>query len=202
MVAPTFPDTSLWLGAPKQEKLDAITKAITRANRLIGDLLDVARMEAGRLSVELTTVEVAPLVCECIEAHQMLAEARSLHLEAQRPDALPPIHADRERMLQILSNLLGNAIKFTPEGGRLTLRVDRAGGMVQVEVADTGPGIPPESLPHLFDPFWQVRKGGREGAGLGLASVKGLVEAHNGCLRVESTPGAGSTFSFTFPVAA
>ncbi|MCY1045096.1 PAS domain-containing sensor histidine kinase [Corallococcus sp. bb12-1] len=182
-----------------QRPLDSLEKSLQRANRLIQDLLDVARLEGGGLSVERELLDVAPLVREAVELHRALAEAKSLQLVAVVPEGLPTVFADRERALQIFSNLVGNALKFTPEGGSITLRVRAEGGQVRFSVRDTGPGIPPEDLPHLFEPFWQAHAKRKEGAGLGLAIVKGLVEAHGGQLGVESHPGAGSTFFFTLP---
>jgi PAS domain S-box-containing protein len=182
--------------------LETIQKAVARANCLIQDLLDVARMEAGRISVAPLPEALAPLLKEVCELHRALAEAKSLQLTISVPEDCPAILADRDRLLQILSNLLGNALKFTPEGGRIALRAEQAGDMMRFSVSDTGPGIPAESLPLIFDPFWQARVGKKEGAGLGLAIVKGLVEAHDGRVWVESKPGVGSTFFFTLPVAA
>jgi signal transduction histidine kinase len=110
------------------------------------------------------------------------------------------VWADRVRVLQVFSNLIGNALRFTPEGGRVTVRARREGARVAFHISDTGKGIAPEHLPHLFDRYWQVKRS-REGAGLGLPIAKGLVEAHGGHIQVESAPGRGSTFSFTLPVA-
>jgi signal transduction histidine kinase len=109
--------------------------------------------------------------------------------------------ADRGRVLQVFSNLIGNALRFTPAGGSITLGARREEGLVRFSVVDTGPGIPPEHLPHLFERFWQAKEGSREGAGLGLPIARGLVEAHGGRIEVASTPGQGSTFSFTLPMA-
>ncbi|RKH69786.1 PAS domain S-box protein [Corallococcus aberystwythensis] len=188
-------------GNGPRRHLDTLQKSVQRANRLIQDLLDVARMEGGALSVEREPLEVAPLAQEAVEQHRALAEAKSLRLVAHVPRDLPCVLADRERVLQILANLLGNAFKFTPEGGCITLRVQPEGGQVRFRVSDTGPGIPEEDLPRVFERFWQSGPKRKEGAGLGLAIVKGLVAAHGGQVGVESTPGAGSTFSFTLPVA-
>ncbi|RKH40603.1 sensor histidine kinase, partial [Corallococcus llansteffanensis] len=185
-----------------QKPLESIRKSVERANRLIQDLLDVARMEGGPLSVEREPMEVAPLVRDLVELHRALVDAKSLQLGAFVPEDVPPVLADRERVLQILSNLIGNALKFTPEGGSITLSVQPEPGQVRFSVGDTGPGIAEEDLPHLFDPFWQAREKRKEGAGLGLAIVKGLVEAHGGQLGVDSRPGEGSTFFFTLPTGA
>jgi PAS domain S-box-containing protein len=181
--------------------LEAIQKAVDRATRLIQDLLDIARMEAGRLSVDRGREQTAPLVREAAELHRALAEEKSIQLMAVVPEDAPPVFADRDRVLQILSNLLGNALKFTPMGGQILLRAEPAGSMVRFSVSDTGSGIPEEDLAHLFEAFWQASAGRKQGAGLGLAIVKGLVDAHGGHLWVESSPGVGSTFCFTLPTA-
>ncbi|WP_224364447.1 PAS domain-containing sensor histidine kinase [Hyalangium versicolor] len=180
--------------------LDTIQKAVSRSTRLIQDLLDVARMEAGRISVESHPEKAAPLIKEVLELHRALAEAKSIQLTGSAPEEGALILADRDRLIQILSNLVGNALKFTPEGGQVTLRVERVGDTMRFSVGDTGPGIPAESLPHIFEPFWQARASRKEGAGLGLAIVKGLVESHDGQVWVESKPGVGSTFFFTLPI--
>ena len=114
-----------------------------------------------------------------------------------------PVLADRDRLLQVFSNLVGNGLKFTPEGGRVRIRANLNGDRaVRFSVDDTGPGIPAESLPHLFELFWQARdRRATLGTGLGLSIARGIVEAHGGSISVESTPGEGSTFTFTVPVA-
>ncbi|KFE63577.1 hypothetical protein DB31_2695 [Hyalangium minutum] len=187
--------------ADDRKRLDAILRAVGRGNQLIQDLLDVAQLEAGRLSVVPQAEPTRPLVEESLHAHRALAEARSIQIELSMPEDCPALLADRNRVLQILSNLLGNALKFTPERGVVALRVESEGNLLRFSVSDTGPGIPAEEVPHLFEPFWQARPGRKEGAGLGLSIVKGLVEAHGGQVRVQSTLGVGSCFSFTLPTA-
>lgn len=179
----------------------AIERAAARMNRLIQDLLDVARVEAGRLSVERTRVAAAPLVSDSVECQRALASAASIELRADVPEELPEVWADRDRLLQVFENLVGNALAFTGAGGSVTVGVAPRDGDVQFWVADTGCGIAAEDLPHVFDRFWQARRPGRRGAGLGLAIVKGIVEAHGGRVWVESAPGRGSTFRFTIPAA-
>ena len=109
------------------------------------------------------------------------------------------VSADRERVYQVLSNLIGNAVKYTPEGGRIRLRVEPADKNILVTVADTGPGLLPEQLPHLFDRYWQARNDSRDGSGLALFIAKGIVEAHGGRIWAESKPGVGAIFRFTLP---
>ncbi|HEX6135878.1 MAG TPA: PAS domain S-box protein [Longimicrobiales bacterium] len=186
--------------ARERHKLELIDRSIQISNRLLQDLLDVARMQAGRLTVEQAPVATAALAHEAVELHRQLAEEHSLELEAELPEHLPPVAADRDRILQVFSNLIGNAIKFTPRGGHITVRADHANGAVRFSVSDTGPGIPEEDRVHLFDPFWQARPGVK-GAGLGLSLSRGIVEAHGGNIDVHSEPDVGSTFWFTIPVA-
>ncbi|HEX8824696.1 MAG TPA: PAS domain-containing sensor histidine kinase [Archangium sp.] len=182
-----------------QAPLRSILNSARRMDRLIQDLLNVACMDAGQLVVEARPESTGLLLQEALEAARPLASEVQLCLEV--PQALPWVRADRERLLQVFSNLLGNALKFTPRGGRVALGARVDGDTVRFWVRDTGPGIPPEALEHLFDRFWQVRRGDRRGAGLGLSIAKGLVEAHAGHIWVESEPGRGSTFFFTVPVA-
>ncbi len=182
-----------------QEPLRAISSACRRMNRLIQDLLDVARVEAGQLSLNTSPQTPASLLREAIDSAGPQATGIQLHLEA--PEMAPSVLADRDRILQVFSNLLGNALKFTPAGGQIWVGARVEGEQVRFHVRDTGPGIPAESLANIFDRFWQANRADRRGAGLGLSIAKGIVEAHGGKLRVESEPGRGSTFSFTVPQA-
>lgn len=186
---------------PMVRLIDMIRRSVQRADRLIEDLLDVHRMEVGQLSLESAEVRAAPLVHEVVESQQPLAAGASLELRAEAPDETPPVWADRGRLMQVLENLIGNAVKFTPQGGRITVSVEDHGAAVRFRVADTGQGIAPDQLPHLFDRFWQAERTDRRGAGLGLAICKGIVEAHGGRIWAESAPGAGTTFFFTIPKA-
>jgi PAS domain S-box-containing protein len=181
--------------------VENITHAAGRMNRLIQDLLDVTRIEARGLSVETRPVAVVPLIGEVLDSQRALAGAASLELVAELPDWLPAIAADRDRVLQVLENLIGNAMKFTPTGGRITLAAEVHDNELVFRVADTGAGIPPEAVTHAFDRFWQASRARRTGAGLGLAIVKGIVEAHGGRIWIESQVGRGTTVSFTIPVA-
>src|SRR5690606_40963176 len=124
----------------------------------------------------------------------------TLRLETRVPEALPPVTADRDRIIQVFANLIGNAIKFTEEGG-ITIGAAWEGNEVRFWVSDTGPGIPEDQLPYVFDPFWQARRAERAGAGLGLAISERIVEAHGGRNEEERQVGAGTTFSFTLTVA-
>lgn len=189
------------LDGPFGRTLRAMHRATVSANRMIGDLLDVARIESGQLAIEPRPEPLAPLLEEAVERHQHTAREEGIELGSRFDDPLPAVMADRERVLQILGNLLGNALKFTPEGGRVELGAVVEEGEVRCYVADSGPGIPSEQLPHVFDRFWQARRADRRGLGLGLAIVHGLVEAHGGRVWVESDPERGSRFHFTLPIA-
>lgn len=169
--------------------------------RLRQDLLDVALLDAGHLVVTKRDVSPGALVDDAVERYRALAEERSVSLEGRVPEDLPPVSADAERLQQVLTNLITNAIKFTPPDGRITVGAEPAGEVVRFLVRDTGPGIAEEDLPHIFDRFWTRKAGNPHGAGLGLAIAKGLVDAHGGTMAVESARGAGTTFSFTLPTA-
>jgi signal transduction histidine kinase len=186
---------------PERKQLQAIHRSAERMYRLIQDLLNVAAIEAGQLAVTRTALRVDVIVTDALELLRPLAAAKRITLETDLPPALPSVAADRERLLQVFSNLGGNAIKFTPENGRIEIRAAARDTTVEFTVRDTGPGITSEDLPHIFDRFWQGRKTARAGVGLGLAIAKGIVESHGGAIRVESEPGRGSCFAFTLPVA-
>jgi signal transduction histidine kinase len=135
-----------------------------------------------------------------MEMLRPLATAASLELRAEIADNVSTVSADSARLLQVLSNLVGNAIKFTPKGGFITIRIEPLGDELRFAVSDTGPGIPPDQLPHIFGRFWQANRKDRRGIGLGLAIAKGIVEVHGGRIWVESQLGEGSNFYFTIPV--
>ena len=179
----------------------SIESAASRMNRLIRDLLDVTVIEAGSLSIECARVDPARLVLDSVAAHSRLAVARSVVLRSDLARDLAEIWADRDRLLQVFENLIGNAIKFTHSDGLITVGARPLDREVLFWVADTGCGIEAADLTHLFERFWQARKSERRGAGLGLSIVRSLIEAHGGRLWAESAPGRGSTFSFTLPVA-
>jgi PAS domain S-box-containing protein len=185
--------------ADVRENLEIIERSVKQSNRLIQDLLDVARMEAGRLSIQRTALDVAAVTREAVELHRALADQRSIRLIASPPDRPARIYADRDRVLQIFSNIIGNALKFSPEGGRVSVYAEPENGWMRFAVSDQGPGIPGELLPHLFDPFWHL-PGGTGGTGLGLSISRGIVQAHGGRIWVQSEPGAGTTFFFTLPL--
>jgi PAS domain S-box-containing protein len=178
---------------------EAIERSARRMSRLIQDLLDVTRMEAGRLSVEQARVPAAELLAETLQTQRPFASSASLGLGLDVAGDLPEIWADRDRVLQVFENLVGNAVKFTAPGGDIVVGARPKDSEVLFWVADTGAGIAVEDLPHVFERFWQAQRGDRRGAGLGLQIVKGIVEAHGGRIWVESTPSRGSRFLFTIP---
>jgi signal transduction histidine kinase/DNA-binding NarL/FixJ family response regulator len=187
------------LTPPQAEWVDVVLRNTERMNRLIQDLLDVSALEAGRLRVQPVPCAAGPLTAEALQLLEPQARAAGVRL-SRVTSPVPPVRADRERVLQVLSNLLGNAVKFTPAGGAVELAVESRGAEVVFTVRDEGPGIAAEDVPRVFDRFWQGAGTRRGGAGLGLAIARGIVESHGGRIWVESVPGAGSTFSFTLPV--
>lgn len=181
-----------------REQAVGIANVARRMDQLIGSLLDAARLDAGTFRVRKARCDVRQAVQEAAEVFTSLATAKSVSLDSVLATEALEVLGEKERILQVLSNLLANALKFTPEGGKVTVVAERRAAVVEVSVRDTGPGIPPEHLPHLFDRFWQADSGGR-GAGLGLFIAKGIVEAHAGRIWVESEVGRGADFHFTLP---
>ena len=187
-------------GEDHKHQVQVIERAARRMQRLISDLLDVASIESGTLSIRTAPVDLTALVPEVIELVESQARERKIEIHSEIEPGIPVITGDHDRLLQVLSNLLGNAIKFTPEGGNVRVRVTRSGDEVVVSVADTGVGISPTDLPHVFDRFWRARDTTTKGAGLGLSIACGIVEAHGGRLRAESELGVGTTMTLTLPV--
>src|SRR3954471_3783799 len=184
----------------RTSQLRIIRRAGERANRLIQDLLSVTTIEAGRLSVAPRKIGVGDLLQESAEMLQPIAREKSITLTVNAAADLPPVRADSARVLQVFSNLVGNAIKFTPTGGAITLAAARGDGGVVCSVSDNGPGIPAAQIPRLFGKFWQAKRGDSGGVGLGLAIARGIVEAHGGSITVDSEVGKGSVFSFPLPI--
>jgi len=181
----------------RKRQLQTIKRAGERMNRLIQDLLEVAKLEAGRLALRTQRVEIGVLLAEAYDALQPIAAAKSIRLETTADPSARTVDADAGRVQQVLSNLVGNAVKFTPEGGRIVITAVPTNGTVRIAVSDTGAGIPPERLEHVFGKFWQADRSDRRGLGLGLAIAKAIVEAHDGRIWVESEIGKGTTFYFT-----
>src|SRR5262245_60219260 len=187
----------------KEDSVDAvfIQRRAGEMARLIQDLLDVSSIEAGRLRLEKRVQAVGPLLKQVLEDLQEQAEQKSIRLGIELPTDNLNVDCDPDRIRQVLTNLIQNAIKFTKPGGSIQVRVEPLAGEVCFSVTDTGSGIPKVDLPHIFERFTRATKSARQGAGLGLSIAKGIVEAHSGRIWAESQEGVGSTFSFTLPLA-
>lgn len=184
-----------------REQIDTIVISARRMSRLIADLLDVTRLEGGkRLPMEPATVNPADMLQEAEELFRAQAAVASVTMIYEADASLPPVHADRHRIMQVLSNLIGNSMKFTPPGGSITTSANARSEDVLFCVRDTGPGIPKENLHDIFSPYWQAKRTERMGAGLGLPIAKGIVESHGGKIWVESELGNGTRFYFTLPI--
>ena len=177
-----------------------IRRYVARMNRLIGDLVDVTSIDAGRLATTPVEGDAAALVAEATEAFQPAAAERGISLTAEIPAGPLRVEFDHDRMLQVFANVISNSIKFTPRGGAIRVGVDTPRGMLRFRVSDTGVGIPAAMLETIFERFWQVGKDDRRGMGLGLYISKCIVEAHRGRIWAESGPGKGSRLYFTLPV--
>ncbi len=190
-------------GLPEAKELTKPIETIQRVTdsmqHLVGDLVDLASLQAGKLSLDLRPVAIDPLLDEAFHGHELIADAKGVRLTTHLAAHDVAVNADRDRILQALANLLGNAIKFTPSGGAVVIRSHSADNEVQVAVSDTGPGIPDAELDAIFEPYRSIQRQGQSGAGLGLYIAKGIVERHGGRLWVVSQVGEGSTFVFTLP---
>jgi len=178
-----------------------IHRYAARMNRLVGDLLDVVSIEAGRLAIVPHREDAAELLRETVDAFQAIASAKKIALTTEMKSGALAARCDHERILQVLANLVGNAVKFTPDGGRIDLLVDAVDDQVRFGVHDTGPGIPADQLSVVFDRYWRAKES-HGGLGLGLYIARCIVEAHAGKIWAESLPGEGSTFYFSLPAAA
>jgi signal transduction histidine kinase len=186
-----------------RRQVEAIQRAGNRMNRLIRDLLDFAAVQAGRLEVSSQPSDVGEMVREVFDALTSQAEAKSLKLIDGNPENTLRVSCDHARVIQLLDSVVGNAVKFSGEGGAVTVRTEPDGQMIRFSVTDEGPGISPEELPHVFDRYYQARRRNRDGIGIGLSISRGIVEAHGGRIWVESpaASGTGTTFFFTLPAA-
>jgi signal transduction histidine kinase len=180
--------------------MERVQRYVARMNRLIGDLVDVASIDAGKLAIKAQPFDAMELISEAIEAFTPAAQEKAISLQYGSSERLLPATFDHERMLQVVANLMTNAIKFTGRGGAVTVCAERVASELHVRVIDTGPGIPEEMLEAIFERFWQVGKNDHRGLGLGLYISRSIVEAHGGRIWAESKLGAGSTFHFTVPV--
>lgn len=178
---------------------ERIKHAAEAMSSLIQDLLDLAQMDAGHLTLRSEPCDTAVLLADALELLESQAAAKSIRVRTEIDGDCGRVLCERARVLRVFSNLVGNAIKFSPAGASIVLRAARDGGQVRFEVRDVGPGIPGEAVAHVFDRYWQARKTADLGHGLGLSIAKGIVETHGGRIWVQSAPGAGSSFFFTLP---
>jgi signal transduction histidine kinase len=183
-----------------RRQIEVISRATDRMKRLIDDLLEATMIDAGTFDVVTGPEQVLPMVEQAIDAADASAARKAMKVEHRVDGALAPVRCDRERVMQVLANLIDNAIKFSPTGGSVFVHAAREGDAVRFAVADTGPGIPDAELGRLFDRYWTAKKRSPHGAGLGLFISKAIIEALGGRLWVESKSGTGTTFFFTLPV--
>src|SRR6266508_6472382 len=189
---------------PDPETLQIMLMQSERLGRLVDQLLDLSRLESGELTLRREGVPLRRLVAEVLSEVEVVRSGREVRVEDRVPDDIPAVFADRERLHQVLFNLLDNAVRLTPPGGEVVVSAHRVDGRCEVSVTDTGPGIPAEHLPRLFERFYRVdRARARDdgGTGIGLAIARSVVEAHGGRIRAESQVGKGSVFTFDLPVA-
>jgi signal transduction histidine kinase len=189
--------------APDGERTYKVARTIGRSaqrmERLTAALLDFAQMQAGHLDVHVDTVDAGTLIHDSLEDFEPVAEERKVSLQGEGFEG--SLRCDKDRVLQVLANLVGNALKFTPPGGHVDVRMKRSDKEALFSVSDTGPGIPPDQLGHVWELYWQAKQHAQGGVGLGLSIAKGLVEKQGGRIWVQSTLGQGTTFYFTLPLA-
>jgi signal transduction histidine kinase len=199
-------ETLLKLQSPDDERAASqillMQRTVRSMNRMILDLLDVTRIEGGNFLFARERVQVQPLLDEVVELFEAPAQERGISLTCHAPEGLPCVIGERDRLIQVLSNLIGNAVKFTQTHGRVGVHVQLLDEALRFSVQDTGPGIASESLPQLFNRFWQANSTGHVGTGLGLPIAQAIVEAHGGRIWAESVLGRGTTVHFTVPCAA
>jgi len=186
------------------EELTSLHQETLHLNRLITDLRTLSLAESGQLHLQKQTVEPGSLVQQVSDRMRLSAEEKNIALETDIASDLPPVQADPERLMQVMTNLVDNALRYSPNGTRIIVGARPASGCVELSVSDNGMGIPPEDLPHLFERFWRAEKSRNRatgGSGLGLAIVKQLVEAHHGQVQVESQVGKGTRFEVQIPIA-
>lgn len=192
------------LNSMQTECILIIQRNIERLGRLISDLLDVSKIEAGKIQLNKQPVDIAKLSSEVVTFLQGFVKDKDIAFETKTEESLPLVQADHDKVTQVLTNLIGNAIKFTPHGGAIFVSANKIEGFIRVDVKDTGIGIPASDIKKIFDKFYQVSGADKrvkaKGTGLGLSIAKGIIEKHGGVIWVESEVGKGSCFSFTLPI--
>ena len=191
--------------ADRAECLNVINDEVLRLNRLVGEVLSVSEIEAGSLSIRRDDVKLDQLVEDLRESFTRQAEKKEITLAFDLPPKLPTLQGDRDKIALALHNLLGNAVKYTPAGGEVTVTAAEVQGSIELSVADTGIGIGPDDLPRVFDKFYRAkdeRLATIDGSGLGLALAREVIRLHHGDITVKSTLNEGSTFTLTLPVEA
>jgi signal transduction histidine kinase len=191
------------MGQTVQKQLEMIERSVARMQKLVSDLLEEARIEAGQLALDRRDHDAVAFVTQALEAMRPIAEQKSQTLACETSGESIRVVCDLERVFQVLSNLIGNALNFTGPGGHVLLKVAITDTYeARFSLKDNGPGIPPDQLPHIFKRYWQAANHARrKGIGLGLSIAQGIIVAHGGRIWVESEVGAGTTFHFTLPLA-
>jgi NtrC-family two-component system sensor histidine kinase KinB len=187
------------LKGEEQRLLESAEEDLRRLRNLVNDLLDLSRIEAGKLTMEIAATSLRSVAEKALEAMRAQAEQLDIQVSADLPESLPPVLADANKILWVLTNLVANALRYTPRGGFVRISAEPEEASVRVEVRDNGQGIPYEDQARLFEKFFQARGGSSGSLGIGLAICKEIIRAHRGAIWVDSTPGQGSTFSFTLP---
>jgi signal transduction histidine kinase len=198
------------LSSTQHEFVQVINANVDRMGKLVNDLLEISRLEAGRIQLKLASVRVPEIVEEAVVTTRTEIEARHHSLQVDVPEDLPPVRGDRDRLVQVLTNLVSNAYKYTPEGGTIRItangrdEVDTPPGQLMISVSDTGIGMTPQQIARLDEKFFRADHDlvrAQPGTGLGVSITRNLVELHGGEFIIESVPGLGSTFRFTVPFA-
>ena len=186
-----------------REQHERIRRNVDLMNRMIGDLMDMVHLRSGKLSINPKPTVINDVLREAVAQHEVPARDKGLELRYDAGNDVMNADADRARLMQLFQNLLGNAVKFTKAGDSIHITSRTRGNHAQIEIADSGPGIAPDDLPHIFDPYYSAStKHQKTGTGLGLYIAKGIVDAHGGTIRCVSEPGVGTTFNITLPLSA
>jgi len=191
------------LGGEHRELLEDILASGRSMSRIINDFLDTAKIESGRFEVELLPGDMGEIVDAAVKWNTIIARKRGLTITHDRTDTILPVEVDRNKIQQVLNNLIQNAVDYSPDGGVVRLRVDKERERIRVTISDQGPGIPPDVKKTLFQPFGKGsarKRSGDAGTGLGLAISKKIIDAHGGEIGVDSSDGAGSRFYFRLPL--